>query len=254
MRRRTRFLFIILGPVVIWVAIGILTATSIGVAVFTWRHSPLVQLPSLAGKVVVVDPGHGGEDPGAVGRLPEGVEKDITLKVSFYLRDLLRKAGAVVILTRDEDNALRNLPDHLNEHINTSFAPELRERVKLAKAAGADLVVSIHVNKFPSSVLRGSQVFYTRGSSPETRRLALALQQELVHLLGNTDREVSDDINHYMIKTMSVPAVTVEIGFISCPEEERLLVDPVYQKQLAWAMFVGISRFLAEGPLPAAGD
>ncbi len=195
---------------------------------------------SVAGKKIVIDPGHGGSDPGAVG---EGgvAEKDVNLAVARRLALLLSQAGAEVFLTRTGDY-------HLGE-AEVPGPEDLARRVGLVARHGAELFVSIHGNSFPSSQWWGAQVFY-HPDSPEGRRLACLIQQEFLKALGESYRwAMAEDF--FVLRRAGVPAVVVEVGFLSNPREEALLSDPAYQAKLAWCIYAGIVRFFGGEPAPS---
>ncbi|NPV27029.1 MAG: N-acetylmuramoyl-L-alanine amidase CwlD [Firmicutes bacterium] len=195
---------------------------------------------TVANKVIVIDPGHGGIDPGAVGP-GGGLEKDIALAISKRLALTLSQAGAAVIMTRETD---QDLSDANTGSLLERKREDLARRVAIANERNADLFISIHVNKFPGSKWRGAQTFYHL-ESENSRRLAVAIQTELVHNLKNTDRKAKGDA-FYIMRNTEMPAVTVEVGFISNPEEEQLLQDPLYQSKVAWAIYAGIVRYYSE--------
>ena len=186
-------------------------------------------------KVVCLDPGHGGDDPGAVGR--SGVlEKDVNLAICKLLKGYLETAGAKVVLTRERD-----------EDLSAGGIDDLDRRVAIAKESGAHVFLSIHCNGFPSPIWYGAQTFYRRDGHPRSKRLAEVIQEELVRITEYTEREALGGIEQYVLKKMNVPACLVEVGFLSNPDEERRLADPEYQAKVAWAIFVGVSRFFSEG-------
>jgi len=200
----------------------------------------------LTGRVVVVDPGHGGPDPGASS--PSGLlEKDVVLDVALELARLLSAAGAQVYLTRDADVDLSGMP---GASLRERWRAAHRRRVEIARERGAEIVVSIHANAVPSSRWYGAQVFHRPGADERTRSLAAYLQRELRHITAGTDREVSDHVDHYLLNNVEVPAVTVEIGFLSHPREAELLGRADYRRKLAWALFVGIAHYFAEADRP----
>lgn len=200
---------------------------------------------ALAGKIIVIDPGHGGPDPGAVGAA--GVlEKEVVLEISFVLRDYLERAGARPILTREADVDLSEQPP--GSPLQLRKKDDLEQRISMANEIPADVFVSIHANKFPSPIWYGAQTFY-HAPSFEGRRLALSLQEQLVRLT-DTEREINSNINQYVLRNAKVPAATVEVGFLSHPGEEALLGDPKYQKRLAWAIFLGLAKFVATSSSP----
>lgn len=191
----------------------------------------------VANQVVVVDPGHGGIDSGAMG--PGGTpEHRVNLAISKDLAGFLGRGGARVFLTRQDDNVQEG-----------ESGDDLVERVRLAQKVGADMFVSIHCNAFDSRE-RGAQLFYDPKSS-EGKKLAEAIQAEIKRRLANTDR-VPLSIDAFVLRTQQIPAVIAEVGFISNPQEEKLLADPHYQRQMAFAIYAGIVNYLvAKGGTPA---
>ncbi len=201
---------------------------------------------SLAGKMIVVDPGHGGEDPGALGST--GVhEKDIVLDVSKKLVDILRQAGAEALLTREND---RDLSDSGILSLHDIKRQDLFRRVDLANQKNADLFISIHVNSFPDRRECGPQTFSQPGSV-ESKKLAEAIQREFNRYLENPGR-AAKQVDYYANRMTKMPSAIIEIGFISNPGEEKLMLDPVYQNRIAWSIYAGIARYLASpGAVPS---
>jgi len=195
----------------------------------------------VAGQRFIVDPGHGGEDPGKVS--PAGIyEKDINLAVAKKLALLLSQGGAEVILTREDDKSLSNNEDT----IRARKRADLAKRAELAAAVEADLFISLHCNSFPGGRWRGAQTFYAPANAG-SQKLAEAIQDELVAYLGNTSRKPKLDSASFLLKQVGIPIVNVEIGFLSNPVEEKLLQESSYQDKVAWSVYAGIVRFLAEG-------
>jgi N-acetylmuramoyl-L-alanine amidase len=225
-----------------------------------WRlaggNEPLrttVPLPGVVtGKTVVIDAGHGGRDPGAVGR--SGLaEKEITLDIALRLRRLFSRVGVYVVMTREKDLDYGETGDLSR---GTRKSRDLAYRAEIANRSGADLLLSIHVNSFPQSVWSGAQCFYEAGNQ-EGKELAVAIQDELAARLGpNRRRPVAAD--YLLLKTARMPAVTVEVGFISNSREERMLADAAYRQQVAEAIFAGTVTYLLRqreraGSLPVTG-
>ncbi|NLW07729.1 MAG: cell wall hydrolase [Clostridia bacterium] len=189
----------------------------------------------LANQTIVVDPGHGGIDQGAVG--PAGtVEARVNLAISKHLARLLSQSSAKVFLTREDDSVFEG-----------DSGDDLLERVKLAEKVEADLFISIHCNAFDSRE-RGAQVFYDPASS-EGKRLAESIQAEIKRRLANTEREALS-LDAYVLRNQDIPAVIVEVGFLSNPEEEKLLADGQYQQSMAYAIYAGIVNYY----IPAESD
>lgn len=202
---------------------------------------------SVANKVIVVDPGHGGKDPGVVeGEL---VEKEITLEVSRKLTNILGQAGAVVIPTRETDT---QLTDPKGRQFVSWKREDLNSRIKIANDNKADLFVSIHVNSFRSGPgEHGAQTFSQPGSE-ESKVLAETIQGEMVRILGNNHRKAKQ-VDYYVLRNATMPAAIVEIGFISNPKEGRQLKDPTYQSKVAYAIYAGIVKYFSEQPNASAG-
>jgi len=196
-------------------------------------------MPPLAGRVIAVDPGHGGVDPGALG--PGGVhEKDIVLTVGLKVRTLLESSGAIVVMTRETDTDLSDAG--LGHQYSARKRQDLSRRVALVNGSGAALLVSIHLNSMAASRWHGAQVFFS-AESTEGRRLAVIIQESLRETLQNT-RRLAATGEYYIIQKSKCPAVIVEAGFISNPAEAALLFCEQYQARVALAIYRGILRFL----------
>ncbi len=186
----------------------------------------------LANKIIVVDAGHGGPDPGAV--RGKYVEKDITLQVSKKLGDYLSQAGALVIMLREDDR------DLAEDSSNSRKRSDLKRRVEIANEAGADLYISIHTNADPCSRWSGAQTFYHSGSD-RSKVTAVIIQEELTRILGNTERKAKPG-SYFILSRTEMPSVIVEMGFISNPREAQQLSEDQYQSRLAYAVFSGIAK------------
>jgi N-acetylmuramoyl-L-alanine amidase len=231
--------------VVVCACLFFLAALIVGLSIFRLgrQQSDLEVISrALLDKVIILDPGHGGIDPGAVSR--EGLyEKDVVLAIAFDLRDLLSRAGANVIMTRQSDRSLSDLPPEAR--VRAHKQADLKKRVEIAQEHEADLFISIHGNGSPSSRWSGAQTFYFPGNSPSNRPLAVFIQQSIINLVGRTNRQVQKIEHQYILKHLTIPSVNVEIGFLTNSEEARLLATEEYQQKMAWAIFVGIVKFLA---------
>ena len=182
----------------------------------------------MTGTVIVLDAGHGGWDPGKTGTNGEN-EKVLNLAVVEKLTEYLEEGGAEVILTRSADTALGG-----------SKKADMAERRRVANETGADILVSIHQNAFPSAGAKGAQVFYHQ-SSEKGKLLAECVQESLRSRVdGSNQRMAKENKEYYILRTTEIPAVIVECGFLSNAEEERLLNDKTYQERLAWAVYCGI--------------
>jgi len=195
---------------------------------------------AVAGRTLLVDPGHGGEDPGKVSA--GGVlEKEINLAVAKKVYALFAQGGATVYLTRAEDKALSNNEDT----VRARKRADLQTRVEMAQKVEADVYIAIHCNAFPEGRWNGAQTFYAP-TIPGSKELATCIQEELTAYPGNTTRKAKSDTVSYILKQAKMPIVNVEIGFLSNSKEEKLLQDSSYQDKLAWAIYAGTVRYLHE--------
>lgn len=194
----------------------------------------------VANKVIVVDAGHGGPDGGASG--PGGtLEKDLNLAVAKEVAAVLSQSGAAVIMTRETDTDL----SQAGKSIGQRKKEDMRNRVKLANEAQADLYIAIQANSFGTD-WTGAQTFYKK-SSAEGETLAKGIQAEFVRVLDNTDRKAKPlaEADSYILRTLKMPVAIVEVGFISNPQEEKLLNDPAYQQRVAWCVYAGVVKYFA---------
>lgn len=178
---------------------------------------------SLSGKVIVLDPGHGGSDPGAVG--VTGLrEKDVVLDVALRAAKQLRAMGAKVVMTRDTD----------------VFIP-LTQRVAIAEAAGANVFVSIHANAHPSAQIGGTETYYYgyKASSAASRDLATHMQRGLVGSLGLRDIGVKD-ASFLVIRQTSMPSTLLELAFLSNAHEESLMRTDDFRQDAAEGIVDGL--------------
>jgi N-acetylmuramoyl-L-alanine amidase len=206
----------------------------------TWSHWSM----PLAGRTVVIDAGHGGVDGGA--RSADGlIEKEVALELAMQVRDYLQQAGAFVVMTREGDYDLAR-PD--TRGLSRRKTEDLLARADILRKADADLFLTIHLNSTPSSRWRGAQTFYYPGRE-ESRRLAVFIQQELRENLANTTRQANTAPSIYLLKTSPVPAALVEVGFLSNPEEAKLLTDDEYRRKLAASIYRGVLRFVSGEPI-----
>lgn len=184
--------------------------------------------------VVVIDPGHGGFDSGALG--PSGIREDVlNLQVAKKLEKLLNDNGAQTIMTRTDNDALA-----------MRKADDMKKRVDIIKESSPDIVVSIHMNKFGQSKYYGAQTFYMAGST-EGERLAESVQVQLrENLIEGNNRQIKAVDNLLILKAGSAPAIVIECGFLSNPREEALLKDSDYQDKISWSIYCGIIAFIGD--------
>ena len=193
-------------------------------------------------KVIVVDAGHGGEDGGAVSS--NGIsEANINLQIALKVQNLLEQSGAVVILTRSDENAIYDIDSKtLREKKNS----DIKNRVKIGNNSSADIFVSIHLNKISQSQYYGWQTFYKNGNE-SGKNLATAIQKNLNEAIQKENkREPLKIDNVYIIKHVEIPTTIVECGFLSNPEEEKQLQQEEYQNKLAWGIYNGIMDYFSQ--------
>jgi N-acetylmuramoyl-L-alanine amidase len=186
---------------------------------------------TLRGKVIVVDPGHGGSNPGAVAN--NSREADNNLAVSLKLRDQLVQAGAKVIMTRETDRTVAKE--------GSSLGQELQARVDLAESNQADLFVSIHSNSNPQSSIAGAMTFYPNGKSP---KLATNVQNALINATGAVDKGTSPE-TFYVLRNTSMPSILVEMGFVTNAQEAAKLNNDSYRTNISKGIFNGIVNYFS---------
>ena len=187
------------------------------------------------GKIIVLDPGHGGSDAGAIG--PSGVtEKSVSLAVSLKAQQLLTASGYQVVMTRtiDIDVAAPGVPD----------ATELQARVDKAPPNAA-LFISVHCNAFSNGHANGMETYYAP-TAVKGSRLARLLNEELEKLGGLNNRGVKA-ARFYVMTHSKCPASLIELGFITNPREEKLLASNDYQQKLAQAISNAVNRYFNQG-------
>ncbi len=186
---------------------------------------------------VVIDAGHGGDDPGKVGVHKEE-EKVINLQIAKLLQKELENAGVRVVMTRETD------ADLADEDASNKKRQSLQRRCELATKENADCVVSIHQNSYTDASVKGAQVFYYSGSE-EGKRLGEILQKYLVNSVdASNHRKAKGNDSYYLLKKIGSPTVIVECGFLSNPNEAVLLSNQEYQIKIAKAICEGIIEYL----------
>jgi N-acetylmuramoyl-L-alanine amidase len=205
-------------------------------------NAPLSE--AVCGKVVVIDPGHGGDDCGARGR--SGLaEKDVVLDIGRHLASLLNRAAVYTVMTRTDGESPAG---GANSGSGRREPLDLESRVDLAVRSRADLYISVHANSFPEPVWSGAQTFY-HSRSDESKALAQAIQKELVARLGPNLRKAKPGDDYFVLRKTTMPAVIVEVGFLSNPREESLLAQQDYRRRVAEAVFRGVVAYLVESHL-----
>jgi len=226
-----------------------LCAGSNAVSAFFPREEPSLRETAapagpLSGLVIALDPGHGGYDGGAVGRVSGTPEKTLNLDVALRAEKLLKAQGAAVVITRTDDYALCDENPPIRKKLQ-----DMQRRAAIIEENGCDLVLSIHMNEYAGRSESGPQIFYREGC-PAGRLLAGAMQEAMIAgLEPRTKREALG--GDYYILTLGVPSVLIECGFLSNKEEEALLLTSEYRERIAGAITRGVLAWAAlEGERP----
>ena len=195
--------------------------------------------------IVIIDAGHGGEDGGAVG-VDGTLEKDVNLAIALELEEMLRSEGIKTRLTRDSDILLY---DRNSDYHGHKKSQDMAARLSIAQEYKDAVFISIHLNSFSQSKYRGLQVYYSP-NSPLSQKLAQIVQQTVCASLQPTNnRKIkASDSNIYLLDKIQHPAILIECGFLSNPEECSLLSDPDYRTKLCLCIFSSIVEYFKEFP------
>jgi N-acetylmuramoyl-L-alanine amidase len=200
------------------------------------------QFSGVGSRVIIVDAGHGGMDGGAIGNNSGVLEKNINLSIAKKLKAYIEEQGDTCIMIREVDEGLYSEEGTIRQKYNEN----LRNRKQIIKESNADMFISIHLNHFPQAQYYGSQVFYLKGDEG-SKRLGRLAQEELIKVLDRGNKRVEKPSDtYYMLNDNGIPSIIVECGFLSNPEEEKLLNDSTYQNKIAWAIYTGAMRYFAE--------
>ncbi|MDO4274941.1 MAG: N-acetylmuramoyl-L-alanine amidase [Eubacteriales bacterium] len=206
---------------------------------FLSREAAVVSKELNSQKVIVVDAGHGGSDPGMVG-VGGLEEKGINLAIAEKLKTILEEKGFTVVMTREEDTGL------YDENVQNKKAQDLQKRISIISEAKPLLSVSIHQNSYEDPSVYGPQVFYY-SDSPEGETLAKTLQEKLnTGLSVDHPRVAKGNTSYYLLKRSPGILNIVECGFLTNANEAQLLQTEEYQQKVAQAVAEGICEYLGE--------
>ena len=194
-----------------------------------------------SGYTIVIDPGHGGIDPGKIG-INDALEKNINLSISLYIEEILKNTGAKVVLTRESDTGLYQESDGNKKRADMENRCEIinKEYLKNEKT----IVVSVHQNSFTSENVKGAQVFFYKNSE-DGKQLAECLQESLINELDKTNiRQAKSNDSYYMLLHTKCPTIIVECGFLSNWDDANNLSSDDYQKRMAGLICKGIEEYL----------
>jgi len=186
----------------------------------------------LRGKKICLDPGHGGRDPGAQGKLVD--EKDVNLQVALKEKAVLESLGADVVMTRSDD-------------LKPGAELELQERCDIANKAKVDVFVSIHHNANPKPEVKGTESYYYAEGSKESFNLAKMSAKE-TSAAAETINRGAFPCHFYVLKHTDMPAMLMEMGYLSNREEEKFISQPVTQDKLAAGMAKAILTWFTTSP------
>lgn len=207
---------------------------------FIYNSYQKSMVTSVTSNVIVIDPGHGGEDGGAVG--VTGIkEKDLNLKIALKLKEKLLNSGINVVMTRDTDIMLCD-KNQQKKRKRTDFD----NRIKIAQNYNNAIFISIHMNYFEDNSQSGAQIFYSK-NNPESKEIASILREELKNSLNpNNKRQIKPSGKEiYLLSNLKIPACLIECGFISNPTEEQLLMSDNYQEKIAETIKNGLLKYFS---------
>lgn len=194
---------------------------------------PTFSMP-LSNKIILIDAGHGGWDPGKVAG-NNIFEKDINLSIAKKLQEYLEQSGAFVFMTRVEDKALSD-----------KKMQDMRNRKEISNSTSADMMISIHQNSFSQKNIKGAQVFYYK-ESDSGKKLAELIQNEIKENVdANNNRVAKTNSDYYVLRKIKIPSVIVECGFLSNTNELEKLTSSDYQNKIAWAIYLGILDYYSQ--------
>ncbi|MEK7376684.1 MAG: N-acetylmuramoyl-L-alanine amidase, partial [Candidatus Margulisiibacteriota bacterium] len=177
----------------------------------------------LKNKTIVIDPGHGGKDPGGYGYSGESVkEKDLTFSISHMLAKMLSDAGAIVLLTREDDVEM-----------------SLQNRVDFANNNKADILLCMHYNSFYKTSISGTETYYF---NPNSKLLASIVHRRMLADLERANRSFSK-VKFFVIANALMPSVLIEPVYLSNPEEEKLALEAAFQEKIAKSIFEAVKEY-----------
>ena len=206
----------------------------------TFSNASTETVSAQTGRVIIIDAGHGGEDPGAIG-INGTYEKDINLAISMTLGEELKSRGYTVVYTRTEDKMLYLPEENIKGMRKIS---DLKNRCKITAEYENCIVISIHMNSYGASQYSGLQVYYS-DENEESRVLASKIQNSVKkELQPNNNRNIKSGKSLYLLENSSGTAVLIECGFLSNEKECARLSEKEYQKQLSFSIICGIIEYI----------
>ena len=224
------------------IALMIVFATVTGIFLLAFSKSSAAQTSATSERVIIIDAGHGGEDPGAIG--VNGVyEKDLNLQIAITVGEELKNKGYTVVYTRTEDKLLYLPEENIKGMRKIS---DLKNRCKITTQYTNSIFISIHMNTYGASKYSGLQVYYADGNE-ESRVLANKIQGSVkAELQHENKRQIKNGKSIYVLENASGIPVLIECGFLSNPEECEKLSEKEYQKELSFSIIYGIIEYMNE--------
>lgn len=227
------------------ILVGIIFLILFSISIENIESSPkeiAVSSTPVSSRVIVVDAGHGFPDVGAVGI--EGTsEEHINLNIALKLQKLLENSGAVVLLTRSDENGIYSID---SQTIKEKKVSDIKNRVEIGNEDDVDIFISIHLNKFQEEKYKGWQSFYQERSE-DSKLLAECIQNQLNNIIKIENNRVPLPLkNIYIMDKVEKPTITIECGFLSNEEELNNLKSDEYQDKLAWGIYTGIQEYFKE--------
>lgn len=224
-----KFLTIKKRTLLIVLASIILICSMVGVCAASATSSPKPEY------TIVIDAGHGGRDGGAIGKNTGVTESELNLMYAKELQSLCEDYGIGVVMTRSDMNGL------YDESAPNKKRSEMEKRKKIINESNADLMISIHMNSFPLPSLQGAYVFYAKGSD-KGFELAKSVQNALCLSFETARKSVSVG-DYFVLNYSNIPAILIECGFLSNPQEEIKLQNNEYCKNFCYSVLAGIISY-----------
>ena len=225
-----------------YAAISLLVIVSLTFAFYfkTNRDNIDAEVVSTKENIIILDAGHGGEDPGATSASGKH-EKDLNLEIAFVLGEMLTEKGYTVIYTRTEDKMLYRESENIKGIRKIS---DLKNRCKIAKEYPNAIFISIHMNSYGESKYSGLQVYHS-SKNDNSQKLATSIQSSVKkELQPSNNRKIKEGDNIYLLENIENTAVLIECGFLSNPEEAEKLSEKEYQKLLSFSIICGIIEYM----------
>lgn len=211
-------------------------ALSFGTSIYIYKTINASSTPKFS-QTIVIDAGHGARDAGCSGINTGVKESDLNLAVSLKLKQYLEDFGFNVVLTRENDSPLYS-PNATN-----CKREDMEKREQIINDANADLVISIHMNSFPEISQKGAQCFFNPNNE-ESKKLATAIQNQLLKQIDNARTQANKGDYYILNISDTTPISIVECGFLTNPDEEKLLSNEKYQSKLAYTIMCGVIDYL----------